>query len=74
MKWMFLEETEMALNPNFQSVSLADLENFHSEDGMILANATPIGMQPKLKLMKLSFQRFFILLIVVLRKIAYPRK
>ncbi|KDP40034.1 hypothetical protein JCGZ_02032 [Jatropha curcas] len=29
------------------AISLADLENFHPEDGMILANTTSIGMQPK---------------------------
>lgn len=29
------------------AITLADLENFHPEDGMILANTTSIGMQPK---------------------------
>ncbi|XP_065863546.1 bifunctional 3-dehydroquinate dehydratase/shikimate dehydrogenase, chloroplastic [Euphorbia lathyris] len=29
------------------AISLADLETFHPEDGMILANTTSIGMQPK---------------------------
>lgn len=29
------------------ALSLADLENFHPEDGMILANTTSIGMHPK---------------------------
>ncbi|WCJ23565.1 Shikimate dehydrogenase (NADP(+)) [Euphorbia peplus] len=29
------------------AITLADLENFHQEDGMILANTTSIGMQPK---------------------------
>ncbi|XP_028061402.1 bifunctional 3-dehydroquinate dehydratase/shikimate dehydrogenase, chloroplastic-like isoform X1 [Camellia sinensis] len=29
------------------ALSLADLSNFHPEDGMILANTTSIGMQPK---------------------------
>ncbi|KAJ4844675.1 hypothetical protein Tsubulata_018293 [Turnera subulata] len=29
------------------ATSLADLENFHPEDGMILANTTSVGMQPK---------------------------
>ncbi|KAB1214065.1 Bifunctional 3-dehydroquinate dehydratase/shikimate dehydrogenase, chloroplastic [Morella rubra] len=31
------------------ALSLADLENFHPEDGMILANTTSIGMQPKVE-------------------------
>lgn len=30
------------------ALSLADLENFHPEDGMVLANTTSIGMQPKI--------------------------
>ncbi|CAI9118697.1 OLC1v1020297C1 [Oldenlandia corymbosa var. corymbosa] len=30
-----------------QAVSLSELESFHPEDGMILANTTSIGMQPK---------------------------
>jgi shikimate 5-dehydrogenase len=29
------------------ALSLADLANFNPEDGMILANTTAIGMQPK---------------------------
>ena len=29
------------------ALALADLDNFHSEDGMILANTTSIGMVPK---------------------------
>lgn len=29
------------------ALSLADLNDFHPEDGMILANTTSIGMQPK---------------------------
>ncbi|XP_024021447.1 bifunctional 3-dehydroquinate dehydratase/shikimate dehydrogenase, chloroplastic [Morus notabilis] len=31
-----------------EALSLADLDNFHPEDGMILANTTSIGMQPKI--------------------------
>ncbi|XP_022132958.1 bifunctional 3-dehydroquinate dehydratase/shikimate dehydrogenase, chloroplastic [Momordica charantia] len=38
---------ELADSVGGQAVSLADLENFHPEDGMILANSTSIGMQPK---------------------------
>lgn len=29
------------------ALSLADLNDFHPEDGMILANTTSIGMHPK---------------------------
>lgn len=28
-------------------MTLSELDNFHPEDGMILANTTSIGMQPK---------------------------
>jgi len=28
------------------AISLAELESFHPEEGMILANTTSIGMQP----------------------------
>ncbi|KAM7463037.1 hypothetical protein LguiA_031158 [Lonicera macranthoides] len=31
-----------------EALSLAELNNFHPEDGMILANTTSIGMQPKI--------------------------
>ncbi|XP_031496373.1 bifunctional 3-dehydroquinate dehydratase/shikimate dehydrogenase, chloroplastic-like [Nymphaea colorata] len=30
-----------------QVIPLSELENFHPEDGMILANTTPVGMTPK---------------------------
>lgn len=30
-----------------EALALADLDNYHPEDGMILANTTSIGMQPK---------------------------
>ncbi|XP_042512950.1 bifunctional 3-dehydroquinate dehydratase/shikimate dehydrogenase, chloroplastic-like isoform X2 [Macadamia integrifolia] len=33
-----------------QAISIAELENFHPENGMILANTTSIGMQPKVDL------------------------
>lgn len=29
------------------ALTLNDLDNYHPEDGMILANTTSIGMQPK---------------------------
>lgn len=38
---------ELADRVGGQAISLADLESFHPEDGMILANTTSIGMQPK---------------------------
>lgn len=38
---------ELANTIGADALSLADLENFHPEDGMILANTTSIGMQPK---------------------------
>lgn len=30
-----------------EALALGDLDNYHPEDGMILANTTSIGMQPK---------------------------
>lgn len=38
---------EIADTVGGQALSLSELENFHPEDGMILANTTSIGMQPK---------------------------
>ncbi|XP_041000947.1 bifunctional 3-dehydroquinate dehydratase/shikimate dehydrogenase, chloroplastic-like isoform X1 [Juglans microcarpa x Juglans regia] len=38
---------ELADTIGGDALSLADLDNFHPEDGMILANSTSIGMQPK---------------------------
>ncbi|XP_038700634.1 bifunctional 3-dehydroquinate dehydratase/shikimate dehydrogenase, chloroplastic isoform X2 [Tripterygium wilfordii] len=38
---------ELADTVGGDAISLADLDNFHPEDGMILANTTSIGMQPK---------------------------
>ncbi|XP_020680338.1 bifunctional 3-dehydroquinate dehydratase/shikimate dehydrogenase, chloroplastic isoform X1 [Dendrobium catenatum] len=39
-----------------QPISLADLENFHPEEGMILANTTSIGMHPNIHDTPLSKQ------------------
>lgn len=46
---MFLLERakELADIVGADALTLADLNNFHPEDGMILANTTSIGMQPK---------------------------
>ena len=38
---------ELAETIGADAASLADLDNFHPEYGMILANTTSIGMQPK---------------------------
>lgn len=38
---------ELANIVRAQPISLVELESFHPEDGMILANTTSIGMQPK---------------------------
>ncbi|XP_052208339.1 bifunctional 3-dehydroquinate dehydratase/shikimate dehydrogenase, chloroplastic-like isoform X2 [Diospyros lotus] len=39
---------ELADTVGGDALSLADLDGFHPEDGMILANTTSIGMQPKI--------------------------
>lgn len=45
--FLFLERArELAEIIGADAISLADLDNFHPEDGMILANTTSIGMQP----------------------------
>ncbi|XP_031485763.1 bifunctional 3-dehydroquinate dehydratase/shikimate dehydrogenase, chloroplastic-like isoform X2 [Nymphaea colorata] len=31
------------------NITMAELEDFHPEEGMILANATPVGMQPNIQ-------------------------
>lgn len=38
---------ELADSIGGQALSLAELSSFHPEKGMILANTTSIGMQPK---------------------------
>lgn len=38
---------ELAEIVGADAITLADLNNFRPEDGMILANTTSIGMQPK---------------------------
>ncbi|PON47806.1 3-dehydroquinate dehydratase type I [Parasponia andersonii] len=38
---------ELANTIGGDALSLADLDNFHPEDGMILANTTSVGMHPK---------------------------
>ncbi|GLU08316.1 hypothetical protein SLE2022_252340 [Rubroshorea leprosula] len=39
---------ELANTIGADAISLADLNNFNPEDGMVLANTTSIGMQPKI--------------------------
>ncbi|KAK4774424.1 hypothetical protein SAY86_009359 [Trapa natans] len=43
----FERAKELADTIGGDALSLGDLENFHPEDAMILANTTSIGMQPK---------------------------
>ncbi|KAB2629783.1 bifunctional 3-dehydroquinate dehydratase/shikimate dehydrogenase [Pyrus ussuriensis x Pyrus communis] len=37
-----------------EAITLAELETFHPEDGMVLANATPVGMEPRIDQTPLS--------------------
>ena len=39
---------DLASKVEGKAIPLAELENFHPEDGMILANATPVGMKPNI--------------------------
>jgi len=38
---------ELASRVGGKAITLSELENFHPEQGMILANATSVGMKPK---------------------------
>uniref|UniRef100_A0A2N9IYC3 Uncharacterized protein n=1 Tax=Fagus sylvatica TaxID=28930 RepID=A0A2N9IYC3_FAGSY len=40
---------QLASKVGGQAITLAELENFHPEDGMILANTTSVGMKPKIE-------------------------
>lgn len=37
-----------------EAITLAELETFHPEDGMVLANATSVGMEPRIDQTPLS--------------------
>ena len=52
---------ELADTVGGDALSLADLNSFHPEDGMILANTTSIGMQPRVDETPVSKVRPFIL-------------
>ena len=52
---------ELADTVGGDALSLADLNSFHPENGMILANTTSMGMQPKVDETPVSKVRPFIL-------------
>lgn len=37
-----------------EAITLAELENFHPEEGMVLANTTSVGMKPRIDQTPLS--------------------
>lgn len=39
---------ELAEKVGGQAMTLAEVENFHPEEGMVLANTTSVGMKPKI--------------------------
>lgn len=39
---------ELANGVGGKAITSSELENFHPEQGMILANATSVGMEPKI--------------------------
>ena len=48
MYYLYIDRArELADLVGGDALALADLDNYHPEDGMILANTTSIGMQPK---------------------------
>nr|CAN60561.1 hypothetical protein VITISV_034024 [Vitis vinifera] len=44
----FEKAKELASKVGGEAMTLAELENFHPEDGMILANTTSVGMKPNI--------------------------
>ncbi|KAG6478555.1 hypothetical protein ZIOFF_061998 [Zingiber officinale] len=52
----FERAKELANLMGAQALTLAELENFHPENGMILANTTSIGMQPNINQTPVSKQ------------------
>lgn len=48
MNYLFIDRArELADVIGGDALALGDLDNYHPEDGMILANTTSIGMQPR---------------------------
>lgn len=50
MRCLFLTERakELADKVGGQAMTLAEVDNFHPEEGMVLANTTSVGMKPKI--------------------------
>lgn len=48
MYYLYIDRArELADAIGGDALALGDLDNYHPEDGMVLANTTSIGMQPK---------------------------
>lgn len=45
---------ELADKVGGQAMTLDEVENFHPEEGMVLANTTSVGMKPKIDLTPIS--------------------
>ena len=45
---------ELADKVGGQAITLAEVDNFHPEEGMVLANTTSVGMKPKIDLTPIS--------------------
>lgn len=46
--WVPAKAKELASKVGGEAITLSELENFHPEEGMILANTTSVGMKPKI--------------------------
>lgn len=46
--WLSAKAKELAGKVGGEAITLCELENFHPEEGMILANCTPVGMKPNI--------------------------
>ena len=53
-----------------EALSLAELNSFHPEDGMILANTTSIGMQPRIDETPISKVCLLIILFLYIKLLA----
>lgn len=66
---MLVRAKELASLIGGHALTLADLENYHPEEGMILANTTSIGMHPNVNDTPLSKVFSFLFYSISIRKL-----
>lgn len=55
-------------------MTLAEVENFHPEEGMVLANTTSVGMKPKIDETPMAKVCFSLPLSLYLRGLTFTRQ